>query len=62
MDETGLGSCPMAGFGISGAEPSDSATIVSYGNLQNKVEPGIFTSIWVLVSATLFIPPVSQCN
>ena len=26
MDGTGLGSCPMEGFGISGVEPSGSAT------------------------------------
>ena len=26
---TGSGSCPMAGFGISGVEPSDSVTRVS---------------------------------
>jgi hypothetical protein len=26
VDGTGSGSCPMAGFGISGVEPSDSAT------------------------------------
>lgn len=27
MDGTGSGSCPEAGFGISGVEPSGSATI-----------------------------------
>ena len=27
MDGTGSGSCAMAGFGISGVEPSGSATI-----------------------------------
>jgi hypothetical protein len=27
VDGTGCGSCPMAGFGISGVEPSGSATI-----------------------------------
>jgi len=26
VDGTGSGSCPMAGFGISGVEPSGSAT------------------------------------
>jgi hypothetical protein len=26
MDGTGSGSCPVAGFGISGVEPSGSAT------------------------------------
>jgi hypothetical protein len=26
VDETGSGSCPVAGFGISGVEPSGSAT------------------------------------
>jgi hypothetical protein len=26
VDVTGSGSCPMAGFGISGVEPSSSAT------------------------------------
>jgi hypothetical protein len=26
MDGTGSGSCPMAGFGISGVEPSGSTT------------------------------------
>jgi len=29
VDGTGSGSCPMADFGISGAEPSDSVTTVS---------------------------------
>jgi hypothetical protein len=29
VDETGLGSCPMAGFSISSVDPSGSATIVS---------------------------------
>jgi len=29
MDGTGSGSCPVAGFGISGVEPSGSATRVS---------------------------------
>jgi hypothetical protein len=29
VDGTGSGSCPMAGFGISGVEPSGSATRVS---------------------------------
>jgi hypothetical protein len=28
VDGTGSGSCPMAGFGISGVEPSGSATRV----------------------------------
>jgi hypothetical protein len=28
MDGTGSGSCPVAGFGISGVEPSGSATTV----------------------------------
>jgi hypothetical protein len=29
VDRTGSGSCPMAGFGISGVEPWGSATRVS---------------------------------
>jgi hypothetical protein len=29
VDGTGSGSCPIAGFGISGVEPSCSATIFS---------------------------------
>jgi hypothetical protein len=29
VDGTGSGSCPMVGFGISGVEPSGSATRVS---------------------------------
>jgi hypothetical protein len=29
VDGTGSGSCPVAGFGISGVEPSGSATRVS---------------------------------
>jgi hypothetical protein len=29
VDATGSGSCPMAGFGICGVEPSGSATRVS---------------------------------
>jgi hypothetical protein len=29
VDGTGSGSCPVAGFGISGVEPSDSVTTVS---------------------------------
>jgi hypothetical protein len=29
VDGTGSGSCPMVGFGISGVEPSGSATAVS---------------------------------
>jgi hypothetical protein len=29
VDATGSGSCPMAGFGISGVEPSGSATRVN---------------------------------
>jgi hypothetical protein len=28
VDETGSGSCPVAGFGISGVEPLGSATTV----------------------------------
>jgi hypothetical protein len=30
VDGTGSGSCPVAGFGISGVEPSGCATRVSY--------------------------------
>jgi hypothetical protein len=29
VDGTGSGSCPMAGFGISGVEPSASATVMT---------------------------------
>jgi hypothetical protein len=29
VDGTVSGSCPVVGFGVSGVEPSDSATIVS---------------------------------
>jgi hypothetical protein len=32
VDGTGSGSCPMAGFGISGVEPSRSATSLSSMN------------------------------
>jgi hypothetical protein len=31
VDRTGSGSCPMAGFGISGVEPSGSVTRVLIG-------------------------------
>jgi len=37
VDGTGAGSCPMAGFGISGAEPSGSATIELLSYLSNKL-------------------------
>jgi hypothetical protein len=35
VDGTGSGSCPVAGFGISGVEPSDCATrgVVSIANV-----------------------------
>jgi hypothetical protein len=56
VDGTGSGSCPVAGFGISGAEPSGSATkgLVSrsLGYLVNSIK---FHSKTSLISKIKFL-------
>jgi hypothetical protein len=41
VDETGSESCPMAGFGISGAEPSGYATRELNGYLNNYIQDNL---------------------
>jgi hypothetical protein len=45
QDGSGLGSCPMAGFGISGLEPSGSATTVLVFVLNNEITK-YYMSVW----------------
>jgi hypothetical protein len=59
VDGTGSGSCPVAGFGISGVEPSGSATRESVDYMQDDIKLFRFCVVCV---GTRLIPKSQQLS